>query len=82
MFTFIALNFQPSDGLKSDEKQAKEERARLEQLEKERELRMMGEEEQIAVKSKQTKVKHRYLYLNNVKLLQENRTTGICSGLG
>lgn len=49
----------PSDGLKSDEKQAKEERARLEQLEKERELRMMGEEEQIAVKSKQTKVKHR-----------------------
>ncbi|CAH1641380.1 unnamed protein product [Spodoptera littoralis] len=49
----------PSDGLKNDEKQAKEERARLEQLEKERELRMMGEEEQIAVKSKQAKVKHR-----------------------
>ncbi|CAH0696996.1 unnamed protein product [Spodoptera exigua] len=49
----------PSDGLKTDEKQAKEERARLEQLEKEREMRMLGEEEQIAVKSKQTTTKHR-----------------------
>ncbi|CAH0597599.1 unnamed protein product [Chrysodeixis includens] len=34
----------PSDGLKNDEKQAKEEKARLEQLEKERMQRMIGEE--------------------------------------
>lgn len=49
----------PSDGLKTDEKQAKEERGRLEQLERERLERMLGEEERIVVKSQPTKAKHR-----------------------
>lgn len=49
----------PSDGLKNDEKQAKEEFARLEQLEKERQLRMMGDAEKVVVKAQQTATKHR-----------------------
>uniref|UniRef100_A0A2A4JTG3 Nucleolar protein 14 homolog n=1 Tax=Heliothis virescens TaxID=7102 RepID=A0A2A4JTG3_HELVI len=49
----------PSDGLKNDEKQAKEELARLEQLEKERQLRMMGDAEKVVVKAQQTATKHR-----------------------
>ncbi|XP_063896055.1 nucleolar protein 14 homolog [Helicoverpa armigera] len=49
----------PSDGLKNDEKQAKEELARLEQLEKERQLRMMGDSEKVVVKAQQTATKHR-----------------------
>ncbi|XP_075986693.1 nucleolar protein 14 homolog l(3)07882 [Anticarsia gemmatalis] len=49
----------PSDGLKNDEKQAKEEQERLAQLEKEREQRMLGEDERIVVKTQQAKTKHR-----------------------
>ncbi|KAJ8715794.1 hypothetical protein PYW07_010276 [Mythimna separata] len=49
----------PSDGLKNDEKQKKEEQARLEQLEKEREMRMIGDDEKVAVKAKPAATKHR-----------------------
>ncbi|XP_049880546.1 nucleolar protein 14 homolog [Pectinophora gossypiella] len=48
----------PSDGLKSDEKQKKEEQEKLERLEKERELRMLGEDE-AAAKIQQPTAKHR-----------------------
>ncbi|KAJ2941618.1 hypothetical protein O0L34_g14675 [Tuta absoluta] len=47
----------PSDGLKTNEKQAKEEREKLEKLEKERQLRMLGDD---VVKPRgQTQPKHR-----------------------
>lgn len=49
----------PSDALKSDEKQAKEEREKLEQWERERQQRMTGDDEVIPVRVKQPAPKHR-----------------------
>ncbi|XP_013165719.1 PREDICTED: nucleolar protein 14 [Papilio xuthus] len=49
----------PSDGLKSTEKQEAEERKKLEELERQREQRMLPEEEANAPKTNPTALKHR-----------------------
>ncbi|KAM3957269.1 nucleolar protein 14 homolog l(3)07882 [Aphomia sociella] len=49
----------PSDGLKTDEKQAKEEREKLEQWERERQQRMLDEDDLTAPKVQKTAGKHR-----------------------
>ncbi|XP_045539837.1 nucleolar protein 14 homolog [Papilio machaon] len=49
----------PSDGLKSTEKQEAEERKKLEELERQREQRMLPEEEANAPKSNPAALKHR-----------------------
>ncbi|XP_060807022.1 nucleolar protein 14 homolog [Amyelois transitella] len=49
----------PSDALKTDEKQAKEEREKLEQWERERQQRMLGDHETETIRVQKTTVKHR-----------------------
>ncbi|CAH2059020.1 unnamed protein product, partial [Iphiclides podalirius] len=49
----------PSDGLKSTEKQEAEERKKLEELEKQRQLRMLSEEEAAVPNRSQPTAKHR-----------------------
>ncbi|XP_028178980.1 nucleolar protein 14-like [Ostrinia furnacalis] len=50
----------PSDGLKNDEKQAKEEQARLEKLERERLQRMEEDDDMFRPRVQKTVPKHRY----------------------
>ncbi|XP_068625462.1 nucleolar protein 14 homolog [Battus philenor] len=49
----------PSDGLKSTEKQEAEEKKKLEELERQRQQRMLSEEETVAPKTSQASTKHR-----------------------